>query len=105
MRHLYTEECGPRCVALASLAPSNVAGPGVWWLHKIQVPRGFRSRGIGAALLGRVLEDADYEGITIRLDVCPEGGLAAADLTAWYERLGFVQQPDGYFERAANVSC
>lgn len=55
------------------------------WIVDIAVSVPWRNRGIGTAVLGDVLAEADREGVAVRLHV--EVGSPANDL---YQRLGFV---------------
>ena len=61
-----------------------------WWcLSRINVPEGFRGKGIGSQLLKEILVDADKEKQTIALEIVPSGDMDYDALEAWYKRYGF----------------
>ena len=74
---------------------------GEWILTRINVPNDPKYRGhrVGSALLEKILQDADSEGVALRLEVSPSDGLDLDQLTAWYVRHGFVIMPDGTLRR------
>lgn len=59
-------------------------------LTRINVPREHRGKGHARALLKRILDDADNEGVTLWLEISPSDGLDYDQLEAWYRRRGFV---------------
>lgn len=70
-----------------------------WLLTRINVPFQNRGKGYASTLLKRVLYEADQEGITLTLEVIPSGNLDEQQLTAWYERNGFIKQGNGVMKR------
>lgn len=95
MRTIYTIQLSPVRIAIADLMEID----GVWWINRINVPNGYRGRGHGTALLMQILEQADYEEVTLRLNINPYGDLNYHQLQSWYERYGFVQDEEGCFTR------
>lgn len=65
-----------------------------YYISRINVPDGYRRRGFGAGLLAMVLEDADYEGVTLLLEIHPSGDMGHADLERWYGDNGFHPHED-----------
>jgi GNAT superfamily N-acetyltransferase len=56
-----------------------------------------RGQGIASALFKEVCTEADHQGVTLILYIVPDGSpgsLGRRQLTAWYQRLGFVPDPD-----------
>ena len=58
-------------------------------ITRINVPKEFRSKGVGRALLKRVLKDADRTVTKLYLFVSPSDGQDFSNLSAWYIRHGF----------------
>lgn len=58
-------------------------------LTRINVPKASRGKGHASALLTRILDDADEEGVTLFLEISPSDGLDYSQLEAWYHRHGF----------------
>lgn len=75
-----------------SLMPWVIDGhPDVWLVTGVTVQSRFRGQGWASKLLDEVLADADREGVTLLLNVDPDGtGLDEAQLRAFYSRRGFV---------------
>jgi len=65
----YAIRLGPHRAAVADVHPLGRCH----WITRINVPREYRGRGYGTALLEQVLEDADREGVTLRLEINPYG--------------------------------
>ena len=63
--------------------------PGYFLITRINVPKGYRSRGLASKLLKEILKDADIEGATLEIHPMPSGGLTRKELIAWYKRQGF----------------
>ena len=76
-----------------------------WIITALDVNKGFRGQGHGRALLQRILNDADAEGVHLYLGAAAvEGdGLTQEELCAFYERYGFVNDiaddPNAYHRR------
>ena len=60
-------------------------------LHRINVPAKYRGKKHGSAMLKRVLRDADFDRVTISLELLPSGPLSYQDLVDWYKRYGFEE--------------
>lgn len=95
MKSCYVVELSPSRIAVADLSDFD----GAWWINRINVPNGFRGRGVGASLLQQILEEADRTGVILRLNINGYGDLSNHQLQEWYERHGFVETTEGYFER------
>jgi GNAT superfamily N-acetyltransferase len=71
-------------------------------LDHLYILPGFQGRGLGAAVLGRVFEQADALGMPVRV-----GALRDSGSNRFYQRHGFVQTGedawDIYYERAAGA--
>lgn len=63
----------------------------IYTLESIYVEEEHRGKRYGAALMKRILEDADKHCVVMRLLVAPQGEMKYDALVAWYERLGFVE--------------
>lgn len=74
--------------------PANQIYDKCWWVHRINVPRDVRRRGLGTQLLQMILTDADSEGITLYLEVATSGDMTNDQLCQWYAKHGFYQHPD-----------
>lgn len=64
-----------------------------YWLARINTPAKHRGKGIAGRLMREMCSEADAEGVDIYLGISPSGDLDLYELRAWYERLGFVQDP------------
>jgi len=86
---IYVARVGARVVGMAALhlAISTAEGGTAAWLEDCVVHPDYRRRGIGAALLGHVLEQARALGAT-RVTLLTDGDNARAQ--ALYRRLGFA---------------
>lgn len=62
----------------------------VYLLTRINVPKSHRGLGYARLLLKMITTDADADGVTLLLEVAPSDGLDYAQLSAWYERHGFM---------------
>jgi GNAT superfamily N-acetyltransferase len=82
--------------AIADLMPSDY-GANTYLITRINVPPGYRHRGYGSALLGQIIDDADYEHATLILEICPGGGMTHTELATWYESRGFYKSDDPNF--------
>lgn len=58
-------------------------------ITRINVPAKNRGQGHARALLKRILDDADREGVALFLEISPSDGLSYCQLRSWYERHGF----------------
>lgn len=58
--------------------------PDHWYVQQVQVAPAWQGRGVGARVLGALLETADQQGLPVRLSV-----LHANPARRLYERLGF----------------
>jgi predicted GNAT family acetyltransferase len=73
-----------------------------WMVSRVNVPEKHRGNGYGSILLKTVTNDADQEGITLRLEIFPSGQMSYEQLEAWYRRNGFEyidKQHLSYLER------
>lgn len=70
-------------------------------ITRINVPKEYRSTGVGSQLLQQIVHDADEEGITLLLEIVPSDGLNFQQLELWYKRYGFKKE-DGMYRRAPN---
>jgi predicted GNAT family acetyltransferase len=85
-----------------AIADLDAQGSDTYMLTRINTPRQHRGKGVARALLRRVLDDADAEGITLVLGIVPSGGLSYIQLRDWYKRHGFRKSADGgdyYYRR------
>ncbi len=73
-----------------------------WTITRINIPEQFRGNGYGTALLQRILDDADDDGVILQLEVSPSGPLNYLQLVRWYSRHGFRHRPNGYMRRLPN---
>lgn len=91
MEHIYADADHIATATTMSFGGNTFA------LTGITVYRGNRGRGYASRLLRRVLADADKEGVTLLLIVDPDGSIGCLDyaqLTSWYERYGFREDPE-----------
>ena len=63
-------------------------------LNRINVPERHRGKGIARKLLKQILDDADREEITLKLEILASGGLTFEQLESWYKRHGFIWSSD-----------
>ena len=90
MKHIYYD---PEHWATINLMEWSGDFPG-WCITGVEVNYFYRGNGYASALLDEVLADADSEGVTLYLEIVPDGtGLSFEQLAAFYERKGFVQEP------------
>ncbi|WP_344476644.1 GNAT family N-acetyltransferase [Nonomuraea monospora] len=83
--HAWTIEVGDDFAGCVALRPAE----GVYWLEHFFLDPRLHGRGIGTAVLGRLLERCDREGAVVRLNVLQ--GSAARRL---YERHGFTVEAE-----------
>lgn len=91
-------------IASVSLMPFVAAGITYRWaVTEVAVKPKLRGQGYGRLLMAEVLADADREGVTLCLEILPDhpafGGLTYEQLEAWYMRLGFVWNDEGFMIR------
>ena len=70
-----------------------------WTITRINVPREFRSKGVGTKMLEEILTDADIAQITLQLEPRPSDGLNYTQLKNWYRGHGFKMTQQGYMKR------
>ena len=76
----------------------STAYAGGLYLNRVNVPKDYRGRGIGSALLEAFKESSRRAGH--RHVVVEPGGYADADQerrVRWYEKHGFVRQKEGFY--------
>lgn len=66
---------------------------------RVHTHESVRGKGMARELWKQCLADADAEGVTLCLEINPYGDMNREQLTAWYIRLGFEEQPLGYLRR------
>lgn len=96
MKCVYSIRLDSLRVAVLDTQPIDVdlasmIGPGGFMITRINVPPRYRGRGHGSELLQMVCEDADYEGVSLVLEINPYGDMTYDQLLSWYSRYGFVQ--------------
>ena len=69
-------------------------GEDVTWVNRINVPKAHRGKKLGSAMLRRLCDEADAEGVTLVLQPLATGGLGGPALIAWYKRYGFTWDHD-----------
>lgn len=76
-------------------------GGDAWLVSGVEVNKQFRRQGAARALMGRVLADADREGVTLLLSVDPQEPweVDGDALRVFYESLGFRGRADMSMER------
>ena len=57
-----------------------------------------RGKKIGSKLLKEICYEADKQKENLHLEIQPSGGLTYDQLSAWYERYGFVNK-SGFYTR------
>ena len=67
----------------------------VYFFTRLLVHKPFRDKKLGSFLLEKAIEHARAEEMPIVNSVNPYGDLTLEELSAFYERHGFVQQEDG----------
>ncbi|MEE1790945.1 GNAT family N-acetyltransferase [Streptomyces sp. BE308] len=76
------------CVTLRPVRDATTGGAADgWWLENFYLSPTLQGRGIGTGVLRSLLERADRERVTVRLDV-----LQGSAARALYERHGFVEE-------------
>lgn len=97
---LLNEDCDSKAFFI-QLSPIRIAildtvrypdEPGVYWITRVNVPRGYRGRGFGTHLLRLVTNWADEHGLVLKLTIQESGGLTTKQLESWYKRYGFVRK-------------
>lgn len=78
-----------------------VAGPGEAEIRALAVRPHVQGRGVGAELLGRLIDRAAGQGVR-RLVLCTEPGMRTAHRL--YERAGFVRRPERDWSPAPDVT-
>lgn len=78
------EIVGPKTSASLEL---HTYKPGRVYVSNVLVGYWCRGQGLGSQLMQQVCDEADLHGSVLHLHCRPE-------MTAWYERFGFVAKPD-----------
>lgn len=94
MKHTYYVRISPLRLAVLDLCQQDL-GSDVWDVTRVNVPPDCRRKGYASRLLREACEDADLEGVTLRLAIYGTGDMSDEDLAHWYARYGFVRDPDG----------
>lgn len=81
----------PSRVAIADVC--HLADTDKYMITRINVPLGYRGKGIGRDLLKKVTDAADKEQRTLVLIVASSGYLSDTQLYDWYRRHGFRKLP------------
>ncbi|MFD5451626.1 MULTISPECIES: GNAT family N-acetyltransferase [Streptomyces] len=71
-------------------------------VSSVRVLEAKRGNGYARALMAKVLEDADREGVALYLGIEPDGtrdALTYTQLREWYERCGFEEEDENFFVR------
>jgi hypothetical protein len=96
MKDCYSQQLYPDKIAVLDLCPRPLGG---MVITRINVPEGYRGRGIASKLLRECLDDADAEGVILWLAISPSDGLSYQALRNWYKRHGFHRDMDEWFCR------
>lgn len=94
MKTCYAIKCSTFQMAILDMVPycANAVDPSGYYITRINVPTGFRGKGIGRELLADCLGHADKEGITLYLVVqAQDDSLTHEQLREWYMRHGFKE--------------
>nr|SBO91204.1 acetyltransferase [Nonomuraea gerenzanensis] len=83
--HTWTIEVDGAFAGCVALRPA----PGAYWLEHFYLDPRVQGRGIGTAVLGRLLERCDQEGAEVRLQV-----LRGSPARRLYERHGFTRESE-----------
>lgn len=89
MKSCFTIKLGLVNCAIADLCEYYGEG---YLITRISVPEPWRGNGYGSQLLNEIITESDEKGIDLLLEVVPAINyrLDKDQLTAWYERHGFV---------------
>jgi GNAT superfamily N-acetyltransferase len=88
MRQCYAIHFDGHCVARANIMLATNELVELW------VDQSFRREGLGRRLLKLVCNEADREGVVLKLMAAgSEGAMSTKQLEAWYGRFGFVSNP------------
>jgi GNAT superfamily N-acetyltransferase len=100
MKSLHYVLCDTHIATLDVVSMRDVSPPAVV-ITRIVVPQVHRGHGVGSLLLRQACFDADKEGVCLVLEINPygDGGLSLRELSMWYQRRGFVCQPEGHYIR------
>lgn len=83
--HTWTIEVNDALAGCVALRPAE----GAYWLEHFYLAPELQGRGVGSAVLGRLLERCDREGALIRLNV-----LQGSPARRLYERHGFTVETE-----------
>lgn len=83
--HTWMIEVGGTTAGCVALRPEK----DIYWLEHFYLDPGLQGRGIGSAVLGRLLEQCDHEAATVRLNV-----LQGSSARRLYERHGFTVESE-----------
>ena len=96
MKTCYTIPLGHTC----AIADLTEIAPDRYELNRINVPRPYRRRQYGTALMKMLLADADSEGATLQLYINGSSGeMNEAQLRNWYTSFGWITHLDGSMVR------
>ena len=98
MKTCYSKILGHRLAVLDVSPMYNVDGidPKGFVINRVNTPRDHRGQGHARELMRGCLADADSEGVTLFLTINAYGDMSEKQLSAWYERCGFVEQEGMY---------
>lgn len=89
VHHVAVEPPSDRPLAVGGYGRKPLAAPGILWLRWLYAAPGYRGRGLGRLLLGRILDEARAGGARkLYLDTTSAPSFARA--RAVYEHYGFV---------------
>ncbi|WP_204039151.1 GNAT family N-acetyltransferase [Acrocarpospora phusangensis] len=83
--HTWMIEVGGASAGCVALRPAK----GAYWLEHFYLEPGLQGKGIGSAVLGRLLERCDREEAAVRLNV-----LQGSSARRLYERHGFIVEAE-----------
>lgn len=102
MKACYSKILGPIRIAVLDVSHSYGVGdmdPEGFVINRVNTPHDHRGKGHARELMRECLADADAEGVTLYLWINAYGDMNEEQLSAWYQRCGFVEQEGLYTRR------
>lgn len=81
-------------VAEASIVSMDPSGRPVLYFNRINVPKGMTQKGLGTAMLKKLLDTVKSNNWALICEVNPYGDLNRDQLIKWYVKHGFVMVRD-----------
>lgn len=91
---VFTIINGKRCAAEISKFGDFESNDKIFYFNRLIVHESLRNQGIASDLMNKLIQILDTEKITLLCDVNPYGGLSLEQLILFYNKYGFIKDPE-----------